>query len=90
MEKSLVKELEGAVEVPGVTSAAAIDAGGLLLASKGDFNNLNAGVFVAAVEKSAMLHGEREPPVVVVDVEGGESFLIKQKQLLTTVIQKKN
>ena len=90
MEKSLVSELETAAETPGVVSAAAIDSSGLPLASRGAFNPVNSGVFVAAADKAAMLHPERESPVVVIDVEGGESFLIKQKQLLTTVIQKKN
>ena len=60
------------------------------MAAKGPFNAVNSGVFVAAVDKAAMLHAERQSPVVVVDFEGGESFFVKQKQMLTTVIQKKN
>ena len=90
MEKSLVKELESTMDVAGVVGALTIDQSGLPLVSKGDINAANSGAIVAAAEKAAMLHGEKETPVVVIDIEGGESLLIKQKQLLTTVVQKKN
>lgn len=83
------EELEEAMSRPGVVGASTIDTGGLPLVSKGDINDDNAGVLVAAVDKATMIHGDRSPPTVIVDLEGGMTLLVKQKRLRTTVIKKK-
>lgn len=49
------EELEEAMSRPGVVGASTIDTGGLPLVSKGDINDDNAGVLVAAVDKGNIL-----------------------------------
>lgn len=85
----MVAELDEAMSRPGVVGALTIDQGGLPLVSKGDIDDLNAGVFVAAVDKATMIHGDKESPTVIIDLEGGDTLMLKQNKLRTTVIKKK-